>query len=173
MSNPAQVGWIHSLYFTETIVHLVLLMAIRKTTNGLKKGPSRRPMILQRGKTVFIGRVEPRGTPISVGFMNVTNIKNGPLYDFNEFDFFLTLPLVGGVFLWSAPGERSGDGAFGRDGFHPVPYFRSEVELAPPQKKRNREARVLPSLSQRERAGVRENAENYNNVHYNNKSTNE
>ena len=43
--------------------------------------------------------------------MNVTNIKNGPLYDFNEFDFFLTLPLVGGVFLWSAPGERSGDGA--------------------------------------------------------------
>jgi hypothetical protein len=25
--------------------------------------------------------------------------------------FFLTLPLVGGVFLWSAPGERSGDGA--------------------------------------------------------------
>ena len=102
MLNPAQVGWIQWLYFMETIVHLDLLIAILKTTNGLKKGPSRRPLILQRGKTVFIGRVEMRKTQISAGFMSVINIKNGLLYDFNEFDFFLTLPLVGGVFLWSA-----------------------------------------------------------------------
>ena len=88
MLNPAQVGWIQWLYFMETIVHLDLLMAILKTTNGLKKGPSRRPLILQRGKTVFIGRVEMRKTQISAGFMSVINIKNGLLYDFNEFDFF-------------------------------------------------------------------------------------
>ncbi len=30
--------------------------------------------------------------------MSVTDIKNGLLYNFNEFDF-LTLPFVGGVFL--------------------------------------------------------------------------
>ena len=73
-------------------------MVILKTTNGWIKGHSRQPGILRRAKEVFFGRLEMRETQISAGSMSVINIKNGLLYDFNEF-VLLTPPFVGGVFL--------------------------------------------------------------------------
>ena len=73
-------------------------MVILKTTNGCIKGHSRQPRILRRAKEVFFGRLEMRETQISAGSMSVINIKNGLLYDFNEF-VLLTPPFVGGVLL--------------------------------------------------------------------------
>ena len=66
-------------------VRLVLPMATRRTTNGLIKGHSRQPGILQRGKTVFTGRVEPRGTRISSGCTSDTATRNTSRSDFEPF----------------------------------------------------------------------------------------
>ena len=67
-------------------VRLVLPMATRRTTNGLIKGHSRQPGILQRGKIVFSGRVETRGTRISSGCTSDIATRNTSRSDFEPFE---------------------------------------------------------------------------------------